>query len=511
MSGKKSIINRIRGKLPASYNTQKKWNEKQQSEIRKLQEQNEQIIQQNEWLGAIFTIMSAADCDVKEAVEIHKQILWRKEIPLKTHLIYRTWTLSHEEYEELLVELEKNKEANAIRRHENTEILAQRAGMSFEEADKFRRTLTKKGYFLREVFNEELYKMNPKDVPAKENQPLPVWAKAAPRGLSESEKKIIESEWQVSEGKYLLEYLKANNSCNCSRFEFAKYKLFNRTEAENNELLLDKDFHRLLNKYCNFSYAEKNLLNKESFNTILDDKISRRWFSANGLTFDSFLEKIKGLDDIIVKPAEGTFQGDGVEKLRVNESQEQNREAFEHIMARGDGMLVEECVKNHPDIAKVCNDSLNTIRIMTIVENGAADVLCAAIKFGNGSAADNLDKGGVVAGIDIPSGTICTNAVDHDDIVHETHPKTGTVIKGTAIPCWDKVLNTVKEAALSLGENYYIGWDIAVTDKETIEIIEGNHNPALYLLQMPFFFSNNEGIRHKFEKYLDVSGVPDFK
>lgn len=44
------------------------------------------------------------------------------------------------------------------------------------------------------------------------------------------------------------------------------------------------------------------------------------------------------------------------------------------------------------------------------------------------------------------------------------------------IPMWDKVLETVTNAAKLIPQVRFIGWDIAITNSG-VEIIEGNHNP----------------------------------
>lgn len=48
----------------------------------------------------------------------------------------------------------------------------------------------------------------------------------------------------------------------------------------------------------------------------------------------------------------------------------------------------------------------------------------------------------------------------------------------------------------------YIGWDITVRDNGRVEIIEGNHNPAGFIVQWPFAISENEGRRWLIEPYL---------
>lgn len=56
------------------------------------------------------------------------------------------------------------------------------------------------------------------------------------------------------------------------------------------------------------------------------------------------------------------------------------------------------------------------------------------------------------------------------------------VMIGRRIPNWNKVIELAKQSAKKLPQVRFIGWDIAVL-KNDVELVEGNHNPDLELLE----------------------------
>ena len=101
--------------------------------------------------------------------------------------------------------------------------------------------------------------------------------------------------------------------------------------------------------------------------------------------------------------------------------------------------------------------------------------MSAGLRIGNGEAvADNFHHGGLATIIDIHSGFIISDGVDHNLVWYKEHPVTGKTIRGFKIPFWDKVIETIKNAAMVMPEVRYVGWDVAVGKNGKIYIIEGN-------------------------------------
>ncbi len=161
--------------------------------------------------------------------------------------------------------------------------------------------------------------------------------------------------------------------------------------------------------------------------------------------------------------------------------------------------LAEEYVMQHPEMMALSPSGLNTIRILTQLNNGNVDFLGARLRVSVNSPVDNMAAGNLAAFIDMETGVVEGSAV-YSDITKEdmkAHPVTGKAITGFKIPYWDEALALARKAALYLPENRSVGWDIAITE-DGPELIEGNHNWCKLLWQLPA----RKGLKKELEKYL---------
>ena len=163
-------------------------------------------------------------------------------------------------------------------------------------------------------------------------------------------------------------------------------------------------------------------------------------------------------------------------------------------------IFLEEVVKQHKDMNKLCDASCNTIRIMTFNNNGNAEILWAGLRIGNGiNSVDNFHAGGMATEIDLETGKLKRSALDKDLNEFTEHPKTKVKIKGFEIPYFDEVKKMVKEASLESDKILLVGWDVAITDKGPL-IIEGNRRPGFDLVQVASRRGRMDIIRDVLEK-----------
>lgn len=165
--------------------------------------------------------------------------------------------------------------------------------------------------------------------------------------------------------------------------------------------------------------------------------------------------------------------------------------------------FVEEFVEQHDQLMRMSPSGLNTIRVITqINEKGVVDILGARLRITVNSAVDNLAAGNIAAPINIDTGTIEGPAV-YSDITKKDvykHPLTGVEIIGFAIPFWKETIELTKNAALVNPDNRSIGWDVAITNQGP-ELIEGNHDWCKLLWQLPI----KKGLKPTLQKYLSQS------
>ena len=214
--------------------------------------------------------------------------------------------------------------------------------------------------------------------------------------------------------------------------------------------------------------------NKEQFLYSFSPKyVTRDWLYMNNTSFEQFSEFCKKNPRFFCKLSASSW-GIGAKIIDTAEIPHLH-DLYAELHSQN--YILEKLLTNHPALCQFHPASLNTIRI-TIINNGKkSEVLWQLVRFGNGSCVDNTHGGGLFAGIDLKTGIICTNAVDSDNNEYEIHPITGMKFIGFKIPQWDKIIERCLNASQHIPNIRFVGWDVALLDDGSIEIIEGNHMP----------------------------------
>lgn len=171
--------------------------------------------------------------------------------------------------------------------------------------------------------------------------------------------------------------------------------------------------------------------------------------------------------------------------------------SLEAITKNG-AFVLEEGVNQCELMSRFNPDSINTLRIVTIRQTDKVINWFAFIRTGRkGCSVDNGGKGGIIVGVDINKGELCTDGFNENGETFKSHPDSGIVFKGFKLPYWDESINmTIKLMDIVPSINC-IGWDIAFTDNGPI-IIEANGQTALIGPQL----TRQNGIRKEYDKII---------
>lgn len=220
---------------------------------------------------------------------------------------------------------------------------------------------------------------------------------------------------------------------------------------------------------------------KSDFNTYFSKYTGREWLllgtNEGGASFEQFRQFCYKHNSFIVKPIDKQ-QGEGIYRKEVDDDLEKiyaelNRSAC----------LIEEIIVQHPKM-NFANKSVNTIRIYSLLDkNGKCHLLKSILRVGVGdTVVDNYAAGGCIYQVDNELGFVNTNGVSKYKANNKIHPGTDIIMMGYKIPNWEIVKQTVIEAAETIPQIRYIGWDVAVTENGCV-LIEGNHDPDYELLE----------------------------
>lgn len=255
-----------------------------------------------------------------------------------------------------------------------------------------------------------------------------------------------------------------------------------------------------------YMYEYQRIMNPLDKRPILDDKtlfhkyygsyIVHKIYDLEELKNDSSpAEELLKYTKIVLKESRGKC-GLGTAFI---ESKKYTPEGLIRFMEEEGFDLAESYIEQHPDMNRLSPSGVNTVRIITqLNENDEVVLLGCRQRISVDSAVDNLAAGNIAAPIDCNTGKISGPGV-YSDITKSSvdkHPVTGTVLEGFRIPFWSECVSLAKNAALAHPQNRSIGWDIVVT-KEGPGLIEGNHDWCKLLWQLPV----EKGLKKELEKY----------
>ena len=205
----------------------------------------------------------------------------------------------------------------------------------------------------------------------------------------------------------------------------------------------------------------------------------RDQLSATDCSFEEFAAFTSKHPTFLYKPDQNDC-GKGIQKITVTPETDLH-DLYAQLTQSA--AVLDELVIQHPSLEQLSPGSVNTIRIISLKVGSEVHLLAAAIRTGNGKdPVDNFAMGGVAGAVDLATGTIIADGVDHSNRTYALHPVSQIPLKGFQIPLWDEVTQLVKDAGQAYDHNY-IGWDIAVREKDCV-VIEANPRPMIQLFQV---------------------------
>ena len=134
--------------------------------------------------------------------------------------------------------------------------------------------------------------------------------------------------------------------------------------------------------------------------------------------------------------------------------------------------LFQERLFPHPELARLSgNSALQTLRMITYIEDGAVEINHAFLRIAVGSnLVDNYhdgETGNLAVGVDVREGCLREgwgappNRAGFRKLEH--HPGTGVAFDGFPLPLWEEARSLVQKAATLFLPTRCIGWDVALT------------------------------------------------
>jgi hypothetical protein len=217
-----------------------------------------------------------------------------------------------------------------------------------------------------------------------------------------------------------------------------------------------------------------------------------------GADLEGLIECERLQEGFVLKPVQGRG-GFGVKVVRCVESgggatalvglngvRYDLRELVRGAADAGGGLIVQERLTPHAEMAELAPCTINTVRVVTLVDRGSAVLApIACVRLGaRGAMVDNYSQGGICAVVDPATGRIGPGRTktSRGGSWERRHPEGLRDFVGALVPFWPRVLEICRDAARAIPGLRSVGWDVAVTPTGPV-IIEGNHTWGILMMQ----------------------------
>ena len=179
-------------------------------------------------------------------------------------------------------------------------------------------------------------------------------------------------------------------------------------------------------------------------------------------------------EHLIIKPSESQ-QGHGIHFYDHDDPNSmQIDDIFDDISG---GFVAQQIVKQHPDLAKLNANTVNTVRLLSFHFKGEVHILSAQLRIGGpGARIDNVSAGGSACAV-YPNGWLHDKSVTRQSTWTDETPN-GIKLKTVRIPNYEGIIEAIKRAHCQLPHFNIVGWDFAVGEDGTPIMVEYNTMPG---------------------------------
>ena len=262
-------------------------------------------------------------------------------------------------------------------------------------------------------------------------------------------------------------------------FEYQFWKKKNVEREEYVTMLFSRKIQNIFNKGDKTVFIDKVKFNKvyADFRSVKSMDLSTDEFSEQ-----DFVNFVKVCNrKVLMKPLMGA-SGHGIYKADVS-TDEKALALFNKIKKEGVDYMAEEIFQQTGSLNLANPACLNTVRIFTLNDGQNVYLMCAGVRIGGGNGiVDNIHSGGMVCELDKETGTIIGPGYNLRGEKFVRHPVTGVLLPGLVVPQWNRVLETIKKAAMVTPNIGHSAWDVAVSETN-ITLIEANEQGNFDLIQ----------------------------
>ncbi len=243
------------------------------------------------------------------------------------------------------------------------------------------------------------------------------------------------------------------------------------------DLFYSRIIHKLNNFFFTTACADKGIYDWLFHDIRRPDQVLK---CMNGVFYDEggnvilkeeALNIVQKHESVIIKPS---LRSGGGQKICFYDREKQTRGELTRIFdTLYPDFVVQLLLGQHPDLARIHPQSLNTIRTISLMLEGEVFILSSIFRMGSGNArVDNTSSGGFACPVHT-DGRLNQWAVNRKSEWVERHPG-GVVFAEVVIPSYERMISMVKQCHTRLPHICFIGWDFAISATGEPVLIEYN-------------------------------------
>ena len=190
------------------------------------------------------------------------------------------------------------------------------------------------------------------------------------------------------------------------------------------------------------------------------------------------IEKAESLlamrSEVIVKPSQESGSGRDIKFYDTRKDVDELKKVLNDKSEKN--LIIQDIVKQHHELAKMHPQSLNTVRICSLMLEDGVHILCSYLRMGaNGSRIDNVSASAGITAEPKENGELMNRAFFdvYSGKTTDRHPQ-GMLLSEIRVPSYDKMIETVKRLAQYTGNFKLVGWDLSVDENGNVVLIEAN-------------------------------------
>ncbi len=189
--------------------------------------------------------------------------------------------------------------------------------------------------------------------------------------------------------------------------------------------------------------------------------------------------------EFIVKPSIESKGGKGIEFFDCASDGNGDRTALSVLQGRSGDFVVQRILRQHHKMAELNPDSINTVRVLTLLWKGETRVLSALVRIGTkGCRIDNPHTSDGLSCVLDEEGRMVEKAFDRDWRPYTELPN-GMKVKGFEVPYYNRIKETALKLHYRIPHFRIVGWDMTVSEEGEPTVIEANMDyPEIYFHQV---------------------------